>query len=191
MQGNTKLRTLCLSNNQFSSDSAAKLLRGFAASENHVIEHLSMHALDLNDVAATAMAELVSATKTLKAIELNSNIIGSPGAIELGKALLHNTSVTEVHLQNNEITNTGAESLARAMGKHGIITKLSLSQNAIHGDDSVPNAMSSAGKFAVLEEFTLTQKKNRVIEFDDDTARKTVPMVPNKPSMPAPPPPRT
>ena len=84
---------------------------------NETVRILDIECCGLNEAAAKAMARALKRNKTLMALDISDNALGSHGVMALADTLAtDNSTLRSISLDNTHAGVLGAEALARAIG---------------------------------------------------------------------------
>eukprot|EP00754_Rhynchopus_humris_P035644 Rhum_TRINITY_DN17182_c0_g1::Rhum_TRINITY_DN17182_c0_g1_i1::g.165443::m.165443 len=131
LKGNTFLKHLNLSGNNFGSESAdhlRDLLLGNTSLESLLLE---WNSLGMKPVPFARLCEAVACSKTLTSIDLRNNRIGYESAHAVAKMVEANSSLTQLDLRWNRIGPKGGDLVAQAMGVNSTLLELMLTGNDI------------------------------------------------------------
>lgn len=97
---------------------------------------------------ARALAEAMKETRTVRKLELASNMLGDGGVKVLADAIKETKTVTSVYLVQNLVGDEGARALAEAIKESGTVTSLNLTLNFV-GDEGVKSLAEAIRKSAM------------------------------------------
>ena len=79
------------------------------------MSYMYIHCTGVSDAGAVAVGQALHHNSTLTCLYLPNNSISDAGAVALAEALHHNSTLTQLHLYNNSISDAGAVALAQAL----------------------------------------------------------------------------
>eukprot|EP01064_Diplonema_japonicum_P028953 TRINITY_DN4567_c1_g2_i1.p1 TRINITY_DN4567_c1_g2~~TRINITY_DN4567_c1_g2_i1.p1 ORF type:complete len:652 (+),score=137.75 TRINITY_DN4567_c1_g2_i1:82-2037(+) len=128
---NTFLMRLNLSGNNFGSASSDSLAAVVRCCPNLTELILEWNGMGSSHVAFSTFADAVSASKTLKHLDLRNNRLTFDCAASLEKLLIHNTVLISLDLRWNRLSTRGGDLIASAVAKNTVITSIQLTGNDI------------------------------------------------------------
>jgi Ran GTPase-activating protein (RanGAP) involved in mRNA processing and transport len=116
-----------------------------------------------------AIAELIKNAHTLKSLDLQKNLLQSPGIKIIGEALQNNYTLTSINLlfsrigdnpdnPHNNYDTTGAEAIAAVLKNNHTLTSINLACNMLY-EDSAYVLADALTKNSTLVSFDLSQNK--------------------------------
>jgi len=169
----TSIGFLDLSSNDIGSDGANTVCRA-------ALRFANLHELRLNNCAikpdaARAISDLLSEHPQLRSVCLDSNQLGSEGAVELCMGASQSTSLRLVHIGYNEIQSEEAsQAIARLMTTSEVLQELKLSGNRLEqrGAPAVGRAIEQSALLVLkLEDMGFTEES--INEFLDHGVAET------------------
>lgn len=127
---NRTLQVLYISKCQLGDQSVSFLID--CLYKNNVFFKLDLSCNKITCDGASSLAELLIHTKTLKILNLGTNLIRDKGVIQIAKALaLHNTSLERLSIVKNKATEKGLSVLASALNSNINLTFLYIMGNKV------------------------------------------------------------
>ncbi|XP_065191025.1 NLR family CARD domain-containing protein 3-like [Sycon ciliatum] len=147
---NTSLERLDLSNNPNIGDAGlAQILEAFCMqsvqqpSAPRPLNDLGLRETGLGDGACHALANLLMVPQTrLAKLRISCNLVTADGTESLSRALMSNSSVTDLKLDRNNIGNEGVHALAAVLRRNTTLARLYINNTAF--SESGANALTKA-----------------------------------------------
>lgn len=111
LQKNGSLRQLYIGYNTFGDDGTRHLCKALAQAPNSQLELLGLRHCSLGDVAAQAVSELITTSKTLIEVGVDENQIGDAGAQAIAEAIANNKTLAHLYIGMNSLTEDGKAKL--------------------------------------------------------------------------------
>ena len=110
---------------------------------NNSLEDLDLECNDIGDSGATALSGLLlpGRASRLRRLGLRNNLVGTPGAINIARALSHNASLVDIDLRKNAIGGEGIREVLCSVSSNTTIESILLGENVRkgHNNCSVPS----------------------------------------------------
>ena len=98
---------------------------------SYMYKYMYIDCNGVSDAGAVALGQALHHNSTLTHLYLSNNGISDAGAVALSQAVHHNSTLIQLHLSNDSISDAGSLALAQALRHNSTLIQLHLSNNRI------------------------------------------------------------